>query len=107
MFSFSTTVFNTDAHAILDVETGAVLNRAKKLEIGNHVWVGAHATIMKNVYIADDCIVGWGSVVSGKYNEQHCALAGNPAQIVKHGITWEANGAQCGYIENEPAKHQQ
>lgn len=107
MFSFGINVYNTDAHAILDAESGKVLNYVKTLHIGNHVWVGAYASIMKNVYIADDCIVGWGSVVSGKFDTSNCVLAGNPAKLVRQGITWEANGAQCGYIENAPASHQQ
>lgn len=84
-----------------------ITGKNNSIHIGNHVWVGAYASIMKNVYIADDCIVGWGSVVSGKFDTSNCVLAGNPAKLVRQGITWEANGAQCGYIENTPASHQQ
>lgn len=101
MFSFGIQLYNTDAHAILDVETRTVINKVRELTIGNHVWVGANVTIMKNVTIADDCVIGWGSVVSGKFTEPNCILAGNPSRIIKRGITWEANGAQCGYIANE------
>ena len=101
MFSFGIQVYNTDAHAILDAQTGTVINKVRNLTIGNHVWVGANVTIMKNVTIADDCVIGWGSVVSGKFTEPNCILAGNPARIIKQGITWEANGARCGYIANE------
>lgn len=101
MFSFGVQVYNTDAHAILDAQTRTVVNKVRLLTIGNHVWVGANVTIMKNVTIPDECVVGWGSVVSGKYTETNCILAGNPSRIVKRGITWEANGALCGYIANE------
>ena len=101
MFSFGVQVYNTDAHAILDAQTRTVVNKVRILTIGNHVWVGANVTIMKNVTIPDDCVIGWGSVVSGKFTEPNCILAGNPSRIVKRGITWEANGALCGYIANE------
>lgn len=101
VFSYGITLYNTDAHPVLDLNTHKVINYVHGIDIGNHVWVGANATILKNTHIAEDCIVGWGSVVSGKYTEPHCAIAGNPARLIKRDITWDPNGAKCGYIENK------
>ncbi len=104
MFSYGITLFHTDAHPILDYESKKIINKVRKMQIGNHCWVGAHASIMKNVIIPDDCIVGWGSVVGASINkhiEPHCAIAGNPAVVVKKGITWDSNGSN-GYVQNEP-----
>lgn len=101
MFSYGINVYQTDGHPVLSVETGEVLNKVRNLDIGNHVWVGANATITKNVTIGHDCIVGWGAVVSRSFPEPFCAVAGNPAQVVKRGITWDTNGAKFGYIDNE------
>ncbi len=101
MFSYDINVYHTDGHPILSVETGEVLNKVRSLSIGNHVWVGAQATITKNVTIGDDCIVGWGAVVGHSFSEPNCVLAGNPAKIVKRGITWDANGAKHGYISGD------
>ena len=101
MFSFGIQIYHTDGHPILDASTRQVINRVKTLSIGNHTWIGANTTIMKNAIIGSDCIVGWGSVVSGKFPASNCILAGNPARVVRQGITWDANGAACGYIANE------
>lgn len=100
MFSFNITLFHTDAHPILDVDTGKIINKVKKMQIGDHVWIGAGSTILKNTTIADDCIVGWGSVVSGKFDIKNVAIAGNPAKIVKRNITWNSDGSK-GYVQNE------
>lgn len=99
MISFGVTIYNTDAHPIFDVNTNEIINKVKEISIGDHCWIGAHSTILKNTQIADDCIVGWGSVVSGKHLIPHCAIAGNPAKKVKEGITWSPNGSN-GYVQN-------
>lgn len=99
MISFDVTIYNTDAHPIFDVNTNEIINKVKEINIGDHCWIGAHATILKNTQLADDCIVGWGSVVSGKHLTPHCAIAGNPAKKVKEGITWHPNGSN-GYVQN-------
>ena len=101
MFSYGITVYNTDSHPIIDAESGNIINKVKTLKIGDHVWVGANATILKNTTIADDCIIGWGSVVSSKYGQPTSGsiIAGNPAKIVKTGVTWDSNGSG-GYIQN-------
>lgn len=101
MFSFGIQIYHTDGHAIMDTETGKIINPVRKLVIGNHVWVGAHVTIMKNTQIGNNCIVGWGAVISGRHPDSNCIYAGNPATLRKKGITWEVNGAKCGYIANE------
>lgn len=101
MFSYGINLYHTDGHPIFDRESGKVINKVNQMRIGNHVWVGAHATITKNVTIADDCIIGWGSVVGKSFTEPHSALAGNPACIVRQNITWDACGAKAGYIANE------
>ena len=101
MFSFGIQIYHTDGHAIMDTETGKIINPVRKLVIGNHVWVGAHVTIMKNTQIGNNCIVGWGAVISGRHPDSNCIYAGNPATLRKTGITWEVNGAKCGYIANE------
>lgn len=103
MFSWGINIFHTDAHPIYNLEKTKILNKVQTLKIGNHVWVGANATILKNTIIPDDCIVGWGSIVSGNscgLGDAHSLLAGNPAKVVKRNITWDSNGSK-GYVQNE------
>lgn len=105
MFSYGITVYNTDSHPIIDAKSGNIINKVRQLKIGNHVWVGANATILKNTCIPDDCIVGWGAVVNSKsltpplISPKGCVIAGNPAKIVKTGITWDSDGSK-GYVQN-------
>lgn len=55
--------------------------------IGNHVWIGTNAIILKGVHIGDGAVVGAGSVVTNDV-PAHSLVAGNPAKVVKTNITW-------------------
>ena len=56
--------------------------------LGRHVWIGSRVTILKDTVIGDDCIVAAGSIVKGSFAEPGCLIAGNPAQVVRRGVTW-------------------
>lgn len=94
MIANGVTLFHTDAHPVYALGGETPINRVGELSIGEHCWIGTNAVILKNSHIPDDCIVGWGSVVSGWFKEAHCAIAGNPARVVKHGITWKQGDAR-------------
>ena len=114
MFSFGINIFHTDAHPIYSIKSKQIINKVKILKIADHCWIGAGVTILKNVELGHDSIVGWGSVVSKNYAKDatpdvcrdesgipcNCIIAGNPAHIVAHGVTWDSNGSQ-GYIQNQ------
>jgi len=76
-----------DSHSILDLETDKRINYAKDIWIGNHVWVGAYAKILKGVCIQKDSIIGLGAIVT-KNIPANSIAAGNPAKVIKKGITW-------------------
>lgn len=100
MFSSNITLFNTDAHPILDLQTQKVKNWVHGISIGNHCWLGEKSSVLKNSVIPDDCIIGYNAVVTGKLSKSHSIYAGNPVRLIKSGVTWDANGANHGYIEN-------
>jgi acetyltransferase-like isoleucine patch superfamily enzyme len=52
------------------------------VHIGNNVFIGAAAIILKGVSIGDDCVVGAGAVVVAGEYIKGSILAGNPARIV-------------------------
>ena len=89
LFSFNIDIWASDSHSIFDKDTKKLLNWGKSIVIGDHVWVGMKSCILKNSHIANDCIVGAHSVVAGQFTESNCAIAGNPAKIVKRGISWD------------------
>lgn len=87
MFSHAIQLWQTDTHPIFDVITGERLNRSCNITIGNHVWVGTNSFLMGGASIGDDCIVGANAVTSGKF-ESNTIIAGNPARVVRKGVTW-------------------
>lgn len=55
------------------------------IEIGDHVWVGAGATILNNVHIQGPyVIVAAGAVVTKDIYESYCVVGGCPAKIIKY-----------------------
>lgn len=53
------------------------------VHIGNNVWLGANSIVLPGVTIADDIIVGAGSVVTHDLLEEKSIYAGNPAKKIK------------------------
>ena len=56
-------------------------NGGKKIKIGNNVFIGKNAIIMRGVEIGDNCIIGAGSVVT-KSVPSNTVCAGNPAHVI-------------------------
>src|SRR5258708_27918606 len=52
------------------------------VKIGDNVWIGMNAVILKGVTIGDNSVVAAGSVVT-KSVEPNVVVAGNPATVVK------------------------
>ena len=56
--------------------------------IGNHVWIGLNATILKGVSIGDGAVIAAGAVVTRDV-PANALVGGVPAKIIKGDITWE------------------
>lgn len=80
----------SDMHSIVDVATGARVNPARDVTIGEHVWVGQHTQILKGARIGADSVIGAGSVVAGDIPANTVA-AGTPARVIRSGVTWRGN----------------
>ena len=90
MFGKGSQIWASDTHTIIDKDTRKVLNRQKNdLTIGDHCWTGENVKILKNAVIPSNTIIGIDSVVTGKYNEEYTILAGNPAKVVKTGVSFD------------------
>ena len=53
-----------------------------RINIGNNVFIGMGAIILPGVTIADNCIIGAGSVVSKSFLKPGGVIAGNPAKRI-------------------------
>jgi acetyltransferase-like isoleucine patch superfamily enzyme len=62
-----------------------VLNQgrtARGIDVGDHVWLGAHVVVADGVRIGRDAVIGAGAVVTADVPEYHVA-AGVPARILR------------------------
>lgn len=75
---------DTDAHEIIDGKH----QKEKNVKIGNHVWIGTRAIIMKGVTIGDGAIVAAGAIVT-KDVPANSIVAGVPAKIINENIEWK------------------
>ena len=74
---------DTDGHKILD----RTHEKDKEVIIGDHVWIGTRAIIMKGVNIGNGSIVAAGAIVT-KDVPPNCIVAGVPAKVIKNNIKW-------------------
>ena len=56
--------------------------RSHPVRIGNNVWIGMNAIVLKGVTIGDDCVIAAGAVVT-KDVPPGTIVAGNPARFAK------------------------
>ena len=80
-----------DRAAGLHADNDAVL----PIQIGDNVWIGMRAIILKGVTIGNNSIVGAGAVVT-KDVPANAVVAGNPAKLVKHLDTPHSSTVRMG-----------
>ena len=88
MFSNHILLRNTDSHKVINLEDNQVTNVSRNIRLGEHVWIGQNATILKGVNIGNDSIVAMGTIVT-KDVPANSIVAGVPSKVVKTGITWD------------------
>ena len=81
-------VRDADGHPIFN-QNGDRINENRCISVGDHVWIASYASILKGVTIPDNCIVGFGSIVTKSFKEQGLIIGGIPAIEVKKNINWE------------------
>lgn len=60
-----------------------------RIRIGEHVWIGSRVSVLKGAVIPTGCVVAANSVVNKAFTEENCLLAGNPAKVVRRGVSWK------------------
>ena len=88
--SWDILIMDSDLHDIKN-ESGRIINKPKKITIGDHVWIGCRSLVLKgaaipsNTIIGANSFVGNGSVLEGS----NCSFAGNPIKCLKRNVDWE------------------
>lgn len=76
-------VMDRDYHCI-----DGIKEHTAPINIGENVWIGCNAIILKGVTIGDGAVVGAGAVVTHDI-PAHTMVAGNPARVIKSDVHWK------------------
>ncbi|MGL4671547.1 MAG: acyltransferase [Cetobacterium sp.] len=88
ILSYDIEIRNCDSHKIYSKETNERINPAKDIIIGDRVWIGMRAIILKGSEVGDDSIIAAGSIIVGKV-DRNSIVAGVPGNEIKNDIYWE------------------
>ena len=88
MFSSYIYLKTSDGHILYDTTKEQFIT-PKDIIIGDHVWVGAYAKILKGSVIPNNCIVGLNALVTKKFDTETSTIGGNPARVLKTGVLWD------------------
>ena len=77
LIAYDAIIMDTDEHEVPGHPKGA-----KSVTIGNGVWIGARALVLKGVTIGDGAIIGAGSVVTRDIPPWSVAV-GQPARVIR------------------------
>lgn len=77
-----------DSHGIYDVSSRRRINPAADVTVGDHVWLGYEATVLRGSAIGSGSVIGTRSIVSGAV-PNNCVAVGSPAKVVRRDIAWE------------------
>lgn len=83
--SHNVTIMDSDAHVI----KGNPRGKTQPVVIGNHVWIGSGAKILKGVTVGDGAVVAAGAVVTHDV-PANSVVAGVPARVIKEGLHWNS-----------------
>ncbi|MBU1053736.1 MAG: acyltransferase [Proteobacteria bacterium] len=81
MIAKGVTIRDNDVHIINDRIS------ASPIKIGDNVWIGINATILKGVNIGNGAVIAAGALVTKDVPES-CLVAGVPARVIKKNIYW-------------------
>ena len=87
LFGGGALLTTSDMHSIISLQDSQRINPAKDIAIEERVWLGAGVTVLKGVTVGEGSAIGAHSVVSRSVR-RNCLVAGNPAALVREGITW-------------------
>lgn len=102
LFSFGIFMRTADPHLIYDCETKQRINASRSVLIGDHVWIGQNALILKGRQIGSGSIIGGDTVLSGKIIASNVVACGNPAKVVRKNVFFSSecvHGWPCEMTE--------
>lgn len=86
LFSFGIFMRTADPHLLYDCETKERINSSRSILIGDHVWIGQNALVLKGTQVGSGSIIGGDTVLSGKQIASNVAVCGNPGKVVRRNV---------------------
>jgi acetyltransferase-like isoleucine patch superfamily enzyme len=76
---------------IMDADFHRIDGRASgdaPITIGDHVWIGASAKVLKGVTVGDGAVIAAGAIVTRDVPPR-ALVAGSPVRVVREGVVWD------------------
>lgn len=84
--SWHVVIMDTSSHPV-GQEGEEIKTKIAPVIIGDHVWIGSRAVILKGVKVGAGAIIANNAVVT-KDVPPKCMVAGNPARVIKENVAW-------------------
>lgn len=81
-------IVTTDGHRIYDKDTCKWVSGNRSVFLGDHVWLGRSSSILKGSCISSGSMLGFGSVLAGRWIQSHAVAAGSPARVLAEDRIW-------------------
>lgn len=86
LLGWDVTVLDSDGHRM--TVNGKSIKETVPVNIGSNVWMGAKTTVLKGSCIKDNTVVGYGTLVSGSYDDNSIIVGGKGKSMKKDSIVW-------------------
>ena len=84
---WNVTIKNSDGHTV--IYDNRQRPQSKTIQVGDHVWICAFATILKGTIIGSDSIVAYGSLLSKTIEKNGVLYGGVPARVIRENVNWK------------------
>lgn len=87
LLSWDILIMDTDFHSIYNTE-GILQNPSNPIQIGDNVWIGCRASILKGVTVANNSVIAANSTIRKDCPVSY-SIYGDGSKIVKQNIIWK------------------
>lgn len=95
LMSFGIWMRTSDPHLVYGVDSMSRLNEGKNIIVGDHVWLGQEALLLKGTVVGSGSIVSARAVCANKSIPSNTSWAGNPARMIATNVFFSKQSAHA------------